>query len=258
MSELEFPSSVGAAAGTPGLSQWQRVANTFVAPSNTFVEIQRGKRSWWLPFVIMALVGYIFFAAITFKIGWAQVAENTLHADAKTEEKLANSPASARETALKFTRYSIEGGIAAGPVLSLAFVALLSLGLWGTINFVFGGKATFGSIFAVWFYASLPTLIKSLLGTIVIFAGSDPETFNIKNFAPTNLAAFIFPNPLEANKAFYVLASWLDFTTIWMLALLGIGTAIVAGVKRSSGYIAVFGWWAIFLLISVGVAAATS
>jgi hypothetical protein len=34
------------------------------------------------------------------------------------------------------------------------------------------------------------------------------------------------------------------------------GTAIVAKVKRSSGYIAVFGWWAIFVLIGVGWAAA--
>jgi len=36
------------------------------------------------------------------------------------------------------------------------------------------------------------------------------------------------------------------------------GIAIVAGVKRSSGYIAVFGWWALIVLISVGYAAATS
>jgi hypothetical protein len=36
--------------------------------------------------------------------------------------------------------------------------------------------------------------------------------------------------------------------------LLGIGTAAVAGVKRTSGYIAVFGWWAIFVLIGAGIA----
>jgi hypothetical protein len=62
---------------------------------------------------------------------------------------------------------------------------------------------------------------------------------------------------LEANKALFTLASWLDVTTIWMLVLLGIGTAIVAGVKRNSGYIAVFGWWTLFFLISVGWAAVT-
>ncbi len=105
-------------------------------------------------------------------------------------------------------------------------------------------------------FASLPTIVKTLLGTIVIFAGAAPESFNIKNFAPTNIGAFL--NPMETNKALYALASSLDIVTIWTLVLLGMGTAIVAGVKRASGYTAVFGWWAIFTLISVGWAAAFS
>ena len=37
-----------------------------------------------------------------------------------------------------------------------------------------------------------------------------------------------------------------------------IGTALVAGVKRSSGYIAVFGWWAVVVLVGAGIAAAFS
>jgi hypothetical protein len=128
--------------------------------------------------------------------------------------------------------------------------ALGSLGLWGTINFLFGGKAKYGSIFAVWMYATLPGIIKALLGTAVIFTGVAPESFNINNFSPTNPAAFL--DPIETNKALYALASSLDVITIWTLVLLGMGTAIVAGVKRNSGYIAVFGWWAIFVLIGVG------
>jgi hypothetical protein len=39
------------------------------------------------------------------------------------------------------------------------------------------------------------------------------------------------------------------------MAILAIGLATVAGVRRSSGYIAVFGWWALVILISVGYAA---
>ena len=45
---------------------------------------------------------------------------------------------------------------------------------------------------------------------------------------------------------------------IWCLILTSIGVAIVAGVKRTSGYIAVFGWWVIGVLLGVGVAAAFS
>ncbi len=63
-------------------------------------------------------------------------------------------------------------------------------------------------------------------------------------------------NPMEANKVLYALASSIDIVTIWSLILFGMGIAIVAGVKRSSGYIAVFGWWALIVLIGMGWAAA--
>lgn len=244
------------AGALPGLSQWQRVSNIFSAPSKTFADIKRGNRSWWLPFVLIALVGYIFFAVVDLKIGMQQVVDNQIHLNPKQEEKLAEAPPAQREMSAKIARYVTEGVFLANPLLVLAAVALGSLGLWGTINFGFGGRATFGGIFAVWMFASLPSILKTLLGMIVIFAGVAPESFNIKNFAPTNLGAFL--SPTDTNAALYSLASSLDAITIWTLVLLGIGTAMVAGVKRSSGYIAVFGWWALFVLIGVGWAAAMS
>lgn len=241
---------------TPGLSQWERVANTFTAPSKTFEDIKRGHRSWWLPFIIIAIVGYILFAAIAFKIGMQTVVDNQIRLDPKAEERLAQASPAQREMSTKISMGITQGVFIGNPLLVLAGVAVLSLGLWGTINFVFGGKAKYGSIFAVWMYASLPTIIKTLLGTVVIYAGAAPESFNIKNFAPTNAGAFL--NPLETNKALYSLATSIDVITIWTLVLLGIGTSLVAGVKRTSGYIAVFGWWAIFVLVGAGLAAAFS
>ncbi len=243
------------AESTPqGLSQWQRVTNTFTAPSKTFEDIKRGNRSWWLPFVIFAVIGYVLFAAVYFKIGMQQVVDNQIQLNPKQAESMAQATPAQREMSEKISLYITEGVFIANPLLVLAGVAVLSLGLWGTINFVFGGKAKYGSIFAVWMFASLPSIVKTLLGTVVIFAGAAPESFNIKNFAPTNAGAFL--NPLEANKALYALATSLDVVAIWTLVLLGMGTAIVAGVKRTSGYIAVFGWWAIFVLIGAGIAAA--
>lgn len=252
MSETGIP----AIAETTGLSQIQRITNTFAAPSKTFEDIKRGHLSWWMPFIITILASYVLFTAITLKVGWGQVADNVLRADEKTQEKLASAPPEARATALKYTQYSIEGGFAAAPLIVLVVTALGSLGLWGTINFVFGGKATYGSIFAVWMFADLPRIFKSLLGAVAIFAGGAPESFNLQNFAPTSVGAFL--SQQETPKALYVLASWLDATTIWSLVVLAIGTAIVARVKRNSGYFAVFGWWVLFLLISAGWAAATS
>jgi len=207
-----------------------------------------------MPLLIMAFVGYILFAAVTMKIGMQTVVDNQIRMDPKAEERLANATPEQRAMSTKISLYITQGVFIANPLLVLAGVAVMSLGLWGTINFVFAGKAKYGSVFAVWMYAALPTIIKTLLGAVVIFAGVAPESFNIKNFAPTNLGAFL--NPMDTNKALYSIASSIDVITIWTLVLLGMGTAIVAGVKRTSGYIAVFGWWALFVLIGVGWAAA--
>jgi hypothetical protein len=159
MSDLAIQSTDEA---TLGLSQWQRITNTFTAPSKTFEDIQRGHKSWWLPFILLVAATYILFAAITFQVGWGQVVENTIHFNPKTEARLSQLTPEQRASTDKMTRYFVEGTFIASPLLTLAEVALLSVGLWGTINFAFGGKAKFGSIFTVWMYASLPSIVTTL------------------------------------------------------------------------------------------------
>jgi hypothetical protein len=250
MSNLEVQS---AGQAVTGLSQWQRVANTFSAPSKTFEDIKRGNKSWWMPLIVLALFGYIFFAAVNQKIGMQQVVDNQIRMNPKAQEQMEQAPPEQREKGNKFWLGFTEAIFVGGPILGMATFAVLSAVLLGTINFGFGGRATYGSIFAVYYYAWLPQLIKALLGTVVVYAGMAPESFNIKNFAPTNLGAFL--DPVETNKALYTFATSLDFVTIWTLVLLSIGLATVAGVKRSSGYITVFGWWALVVLLStVGAA----
>jgi hypothetical protein len=241
------------AALPAGLTQWQRVTNTFTAPSKTFEEIKLGKRSWWLPFLVMIMLAYIFFAAITFQVGWSQVAENTIHLNPKSEARMAKATEAQRAASMKFTQYMMEGSFAASPLLVLSVGAVISLVMWGTVNLLFGGRATFDGVFAVWMYASLPSIIKSVLATIVLFVGMAPESFNLSNPSPTNLGAFL--SPADTNAGLYKLATAIDVTTIWYLILLGMGIAIVAGVKRASGYIAVFAWWALIVLAGAGAAA---
>jgi hypothetical protein len=255
MSDLEVQPVAEPAPAGAGLSQLARVTSIFSAPSKTFEDIKRGNKSWWMPWLIMAIVGYLFFAVVTTRITMQTVVDNQSKLMSESQqEKMAQMPPEQRAMTAKWTLYVTEGIFLAGPVFVLIVAAIVSLVLWGTINFAFGGKASFGAVFAVWFFANLPSILKTLLGIVVIFAGNTPETFNIKNFAPTNIAAFL--PVMETNKAVYALASSLDVVTIWSLFLMGMGIAIVAGVKRSSGYIAVFGWWALIVLIGAGWAAA--
>jgi hypothetical protein len=225
----------------------QRVTNTFTAPSKTFEDIRRGNRSWWLPLIIMALASYLLFAAVSQKIGIQQVVDNQVRFSPKAQERMAQSTPEQRASGNKISVAITKGIFLGGPLLGLIFVAIFSLVILGTINFIFGGRAKYGSIFAVYYYAYLPSLVKVLLGIVVVYAGIAPESFNIKNFAPTNAGAFL--DPADTNPAIYALATSIDAITIWTLVLLGIGVAQVAGVKRSSGYIAVFGWWGIGVLL---------
>jgi hypothetical protein len=254
MSEYGVQSSAESSTGESGLTQWQRVTSTFTAPSKTFDDIQRGHRSWWLPLILASLASYLFFFAIVQRIGIEQAVENQYRLSPRTEERLSQLTAEQRESVTRASVETTRWMLIVNPLVGMASAAILALGLMGTINFVFGGRAQFGSVFSVVYYAWLPQSFKALLGTVVIYAGMAPESFNLKNYAPTNLGAFL--DPLDTNRALYSLASSLDLVTIWMLVLLGMGIAAVAGTKRSSGYIAVFGWWAFFVLVSVGWTAA--
>jgi Yip1 domain len=249
MSDVEAPTAEAA-----GLTQMQRITNTFTAPSKTFEDIKRGNRSWWLPLIVMALFGYLFFAVVNQKVGMQQVVDNQTRLSPKAQERMADASPEQRANAEKISIGITEGFFIAGPVVGLIGALVVAAVLLATINFGFGGRARFSEVFAVSYYAWLPSIVKVLLGIVVLYAGMAPESFNIKNFAPTNIGAFL--DPASTNKALYALATSFDAITIWICILMGMGIATVAGVKRSSGYIAVFGWWVLMALLGAGTALA--
>lgn len=243
------------AAVTPGLSQWQRVMSTFTAPSKTFEDIKRGNRSWWMPFLITTLFGGLLYAAITTQVTWKGVYENQqrmapefakrMMEQMPPEQKAKADAAGPRNQAVTW---------ALSPIGLLLIDMVVALFLWPTINFGFGGKTTYWSVLAVELYAGLAVWPgRFLLGAIALYAGASPEGFVMQNPAPTNIGAFL--NQQETSPALYSLATSLDVLQIWCLILTGIGIAIVAGVKRSSGYIAVFGWWVLVVAFFTGMAA---
>lgn len=239
----------GAAQSGAGLTQWQRVGNIFVAPAKTFDDIQRGNTSWWLPFIVFLVFTYALFAGITMKIGWRQVARNNMAMSPRQAQRIDELAPEQRRRAMKFVALMTEISVAASPVFILVAASLVSLLLWGTINFGFGGKSRFQEIFAVNIYAMLPRAIVSLMATIAIFAGLAPESFNINNMAATNVAYFF--SAQDTNKALYALLSQIDIINLWVAILLSIGIAKMAGKSRSAGFATVFGWWVLWVLVRV-------
>jgi hypothetical protein len=252
MTEIDASSS-GEAAATPGLSQGERVLDTFIAPSKTFTDILRNQ-SWWLPFLLSLVVSYGYLFTIQKQVGWDTVVENTLKQDPKTVERMASQTAEQQAQTRRITLAFIKYIFYASPLLALLFAAIAALVLWGTINFLFGGRATFGTAFAVWMYGTLPLLLITILTVVTLFAGMDKDTFNLNNPVGTNIGFYL---PAESPQWMIKLGTSIDIVWLWALALVGIGLAIVAKVKRSAGLMAVFGWWLLFLILKVGYAAFT-
>lgn len=253
MSDSAFP-AIPATPEAPALTQIQRLTYVFTEPSKTFTDLKRST-SWWLPFLLSVVFSYVFFATVQAKVGFEQVAENSIKENPRQAEQLDRLPADQRATQMKLVVIITEAAFAALPVFAIAGVAIIAGILLATVNFGFGGKATFWEAFAVSWYASVPGLLKIVLGVAALLAGLAPESFNSRNFSGTNLGYYL---PPETNKALLALATSFDVVTIWTLALTAIGLSIVAGTKRSSGYIAVFGWWILIVLIGAGWAAAFS
>jgi hypothetical protein len=255
MTEITDPAVLvgGEAPTAPPLSQVERVIDTFVAPSKTFTDILRNQ-SWWLPFLLSVIFSYGYLFAMQSQIGWDTVAENTLKQDPKAADRLASQSPEQRAQTLSITLAFIKYTFYASPILALAFAAVVALVLWGTINFVFGGRATFGSVFAVWMYGTLPVLITTILTVVTLFVGADKDSFNLSNPVGTNIGFYLAK---ESPKWLTTLAGAVDIFWLWALFLVGMGLAIVGKVKRSSGLTAIFGWWILILLVRVAIAAFT-
>ena len=241
-----------AAVSTAGLSQVERVVDTFIAPAKTFTDILRNT-SWWLPFVLVFVMSIVGAFVIDKQVGFDTVVQNTLHDSPKQEQALAEAEPKQRAAQLHMMSVSYRYTSYFSPVLILLISALGALVLWASFNFGLGAKTTFGQMFAVWMYASLPRLVISVLMIATLYGGN-AEAFNLKNPVGTNLG-FYLP---DAAPWLRTMLSFVDVIGLWVLALLVVGTAIVAKVSRKQAAAVVVGWWILILILSVGVAAATS
>lgn len=236
-----------------GLSEVERVVDTFVAPSKTFRDILRST-SWWLPFILLVLVTLGTTVVVDRQVGFERVAENQVHQSPKQEEQMSaltpEQKAARMQGMAKGYKYSTYGSF----LFILIFVAIAALVYWASFNFGLGANTTFGQMFAVWMYASLPRLITGLLTIVTVLFGNNADSYDMRNPVGTNLAYFM-PDSAPWLKA---ALGFFDVIGLWQLVLLVIGTAIVAKVSRGRAAAVVVGWWVVGLIVSVGVAAATS
>jgi hypothetical protein len=144
-------------------------------------------------------------------------------------------------------------GYAFPTVISLVFLSIVALILWLTFNFGAGATLRFGQSLAVVMYSSLPSIVKSVIGIVVVFAGVDPDDFIIQNPVGTNLGYYLHIE--ETPRFLYNLATSVDVITLWMLWLTSMGFSIVGNIKKGTAIAVVFGWWLLVTLAGAAIGA---
>jgi hypothetical protein len=237
----------------PPLSQGERVIDTFIAPTKTFADIRRN-RSWWLPMLVLAVFSYMFTLTALSHVGSQRLAESALRNNPSQNERLQQATPEQRAQTLRITATVMQVSFLGWPLLLPVLSALAALLLWVGFNFILGGSATYSGMFTVMMFAWLPSIFRGVLSTAMLFLG-DPESFNINDPVGTNPGFYLGADSSAFLKA---MLSSLDIFSIWILALMAIGGAIVARVKIRSGVILVFATWLIVALLRAAAAAAMS
>jgi Yip1 domain len=233
------------------LSEAQRLVDVFIAPSKTFTDLRRNA-SWWAPFVITTIVSLLFVYVVDQKIGFRKVAENQMQSQPKQAERMEKMPAADRENAMetqvKFTRVFSYLFFLIIP----AWYALVAAVLLATLKFGLSADVKFKTLFALVFYSGLPGLLKSILAILSIVAGVSSDAFTFQNPVATNPGYFI---DRAANPVLAALLTPFDLLTFWVLAIAAIGITCICKVKSGAAFAVVFGWFAVLVLLGVGVAA---
>jgi hypothetical protein len=232
------------------LSEGARLIDTFIAPSKTFTDLRRNA-SWWGPWLLISIFALIFVYSMDRQIGFEQISKNEI-ANSSRADQFDRLPPEQQEKQLHASSTIVRYLTYGTPVTILFYFAIMAAVLWASMKVVAGADTSFKTAYAIVFYASLPGLIGSLLGTISMFAGVSPEGFNVNNPVATNPAYFM---DRAGNKFLYGMASGLDVLTIWTIVLMGIGFACTSKVKRSTAIGIVAGWFIFWKLLTSALAA---
>jgi len=242
-------SSVTAADAAP-LSEGARIVNTFIAPSKTFTDL-RQNANWWGPWLLISIVSLLFVYAMDRQVGFEQISKNEIAKSARADQ-FDKLTADQQEKQIRFSSSLVRYLSYGIPVMILLYFAITSGVLWATFKFGAGANVEYKTAYAIVFYAALPGIIGSILGAISMFAGVNPEGFNVNNPVATNPAYFMDPT---GNKFLYGIASGLDIIAIWTIVLLGIGFSCNSKVKRTTAIVMVGAWYLFWKLGAAALAA---
>jgi hypothetical protein len=234
----------------PPMSEGARIINTFIAPSKTFTDLRRSA-AWWGPWILISIVSLAFMYTIGRQVGFEQISKNQVERS-KQADQFDKLPPDQQAQRLQLSAKIIKFFVYGSPALILFYFLISTVALWATFKVGAAADTTFGQAYAIIMYSGLPGIIGAILGIVALFAGVNPEGFDLNNPVGTNLGYYL--DPETTSKFLRGLASSLDVINIWTIILIGIGFSCTSKVKRSTAITIVAVWYIGFKLLTSALA----
>ena len=196
------------------MSFFSRLVGVFISPGESFKSIKE-KPGWVLPLIVSIALTYGFL----FKVMPVLQAETRTRQVEAMEKRGMNSDQieQAMERAGKITKISMLVGAGVGPI----FGFFIGTAIWMLVaNVVLGGTAKFWSMLSTNIYRSFILTLGALIKLPLILS---KKTMNV-HFSPAT-----FMSDASDKTFLYKFLAQLDLFTIWSVAVLCIGIAVVSG-----------------------------
>jgi hypothetical protein len=234
----------GAPAPASGDSALARIPGVFFSPTRTFESIAR-RPTWIAPVILWVLCSLAVSAVLLPRMDYEKMTKERLEKSGRTvpEEQVQ----SIVERQKKF-------GPVFGYFLAVAIPILISLLtaviLWGSFR-AFGWDTSYPQSLGVTTHAFLPGVLGSLLLLPLIARQDRMDPSAMGDLLRSNLGFLVERD----SKALHALLGSLDIFSFWTLALMTVGFAAAAKVRRGKAAGILVTLWAIYVLGKAGLAA---
>jgi hypothetical protein len=252
--QSSVPNGQPAMPGPPSTSLIARLLNVFAAPGDVFEEVKAARSSvanWLAPALILIFVSWISAALIlsqdTIRQQLNDISARAIEKQIEAKKIPPERAEAARQAGEKFGSIGTKISLVAGPVVG----AFFSPFLWGLILWigtkVFKGNSSYMKAVEVAGLANMIGVLDVIVRTLLIVGmgnlfASPGLALLVKDFDPQNTA--------------HSLLALVNVMTFWLLAVRSVGLARLNGASLGKAVVWVFGVWAAWTGLMVGLGAA--
>jgi hypothetical protein len=231
-------------APVPGDSAFGRIPGVFFSPGNTFEAIAR-RPTWLLPMILWILCSLAVSAVLVPRMDFEKMTRDRIEKSGRTipEDQLQTMV----ERQKQFAPIFAYGGAALAPVVIGLLTAVI---FWGAFR-AFGWDVTFPQSFGATMHGYLPAILGSLLLLPLLARQDRVDPSAMGDILRSNLGFLVSRD----NKVLHSLLSSIDLFSFWTLALMVIGFAAAARIRKAPAAGLIVGLWAAYVLAKAGLAA---